>query len=618
MGNTAGSGKKSDPMNRAPQEINEQLEAPKSGPMAVTPRPRNDHRDLELTRLKMNVDLRDHLAAYEGLVFNARGKALCPRHPETDPSFEVSVWSGDNQWHWKDWHNWKGVEKDPEFSGSIFDYYVQFKGMSIAEAIRIVKDREGIQDSSEAGQQALAAARLSGAEVDESEYLGKDYGHAFVLSSLFRDRYLWANHRGTWMEWTGRAWTPIADSVMSIRGADALRGEYAKRLQKEKTKAGIEWLTAQICETNLYSRITGSLNFLKGWGGYHIAQATDWDADGWLLNVQNGTIDLHTGKLRNHDPKDRLTKIADVTYDDALDLGHWKNHIERFLPNANIRRYVQRHLGRSLVGGHLSEELPIWYGGGGRAKSTTAKCEQKLLGGYCMTAPPNLLMATKYERHPTELADLYGARLIFSIEVEDGKKLAETLVKQLTGGEIIKARYMNQNFFEFSPTWSFVLVANHRPDIPVGGDATWRRIRIVPWEVSLPEGQQRPQDAVIDELLQDGASILRWLLAGLADWQTELHWCPDEVKAATNQYQEEQDRLQGFIADCCKVDRFSEVEVGALFAAYADWTQKNDIDPLEKKWFGKAIRAKGYSQKKVTPRKWVGLKLLGDRDNQGQ
>jgi len=416
------------------------------------------------------------------------------------------------------------------------------------------------------------------------------------------------------MEWTGRAWTPIAESIMAMYAADALRAEYAGRLQRTRDKSGIEWLTMLIRESNTYARITGALNFLKGWEGYHVATATAWDADGWLLNVRNGTLDLHTGKLGAHNPKDLLTRIAPVTYDDALDLGHWERHVGLFLPNENTRRYVQRHLGRSLVGGHLSEEFPIWYGGGGRGKSTTAKTLQKLLGGYCQQTAPNLLLASKYERHPTELADLCGARLIFSIEIADGKQLAEALVKQLTGGEIVKGRFMNQNFFEFPPTWSFVLVANHRPEIPTGGDATWRRIRIVPWEVSLPEERQRPQDAVVAELLEDGSAVLRWLLAGLTDWQRETHWCPDEVKAATAEYQEEQDRLQGFFDDCCELGRFFEVAVGSLFAAYDDWTVSAGVEAMKKTEFGRAIRSKGFTQKRGAHGKgrlWRGLKLSG-------
>jgi putative DNA primase/helicase len=498
------------------------------------------------------------------------------------------------------------TEKDQDISD-----WLEMNDAQEPEDLKAQLERVAAETPAINAQTLAEAWAMAADEAEETGYLSQDYGHANELSSIFRDRYLWANHRGTWMRWTGRAWSPIAENIMAMCAAHALRFEYARRLQRENDKAKQEDLMMLIRQSNTYARIMGALNFLKGWDGYHIAQATDWDADGWLLNVKNGTLDLHTGKLRVHGPGDLLTKIAPVTYDDALDLGHWKRHIELFLPNEAIRRHVQRHLGRSLVGGHLSEEFPIWFGGGGRGKSTTAKCLQKLLGGYSMSAAPNLLLQTKYDRHPTELADLCGARLIFSIEVADGKQLAEALVKQLTGGEVIKGRYMGQNFFEFSPTWSFVLVANHRPDIPVGGDATWRRIRIVPWLVTLPEDEQRPQDAVVDELLQDGASILRWLLAGLADWQHELHWCPDEVKAATAQYQEEQDRLQGFISECCKVERYSEVGVGELFDAYADWAKNNDIEPLEKKWFGKTVKSKGFSQKKGTPRKWVGLKLLG-------
>ena len=127
------------------------------------------------------------------------------------------------------------------------------------------------------------------------------------------------------MRWTGRAWSPIAENIMAMCAAHALRFEYARRLQRENDKAKQEDLMMLIRQSNTYARIMGALNFLKGWDGYHIAQAVDWDADGWLLNVKNGTLDLHTGKLRVHGPGDLLTKIAPVIYDDTLDLGHRNN-----------------------------------------------------------------------------------------------------------------------------------------------------------------------------------------------------------------------------------------------------------------------------------------------------
>ena len=157
----------------------------------------------------------------------------------------------------------------------------------------------------------------------------------------------------------------------------------------------------------------------------------------------------------------------------------------------------------------------------------------------------NLLVASKQERHPTEIADLAGARLVFADEIERGKRLDEALVKELTGGGRKKARFMRCDNFEFEQTFTIFFSVNHCPEITGSDRGIWRRIRLVPWSVEIPE--QRPQEEVVAELVADGAWMLRWMVAGFADWQADHHWVAAEVRTATEAYQAEQDRLGGFL-----------------------------------------------------------------------
>jgi len=185
-------------------------------------------------------------------------------------------------------------------------------------------------------------------------------------------------------------------------------------------------------------------------------------------------------------------------------------------------------------------------------KTTTARILMNLLGDYSKKAAPNILLKSKHERHPTEIADLVGCRLVFSVEVEEGSKLAISLVKDLTGGDTVKARFMRQDFFSFPQTFDIVLIANNQP-VMDADEALWRRVRLIPWTFQLPRELRRPQDEVVEELMEEGPGILNWLLEGLKDWQQDHYWIAPEVMAATAEWKSEEDVLQKFLLEKCTV-----------------------------------------------------------------
>ena len=439
----------------------------------------------------------------------------------------------------------------------------------------------------------------------------KDLGHALILAELWRDRYRWAEHRKSWMRWTGKRWEPITDNQISAEASADLRAEYAGRLATARSNDEIKRLTDAVLESCVFSKINGALNFLKGMAGFH-TNPEEWDADLWALNCNNGIINLKTGELRPHTPAALCTKLAPVDYDPNVKGEKWEAHLKRFLPNPNIRRQVQRDLGLSLTGANLDEILPIWYGTGSNGKSTTAKVILAVLGDYAEMAPKDLLILQKHESHPTEIANLAGKRCVFASEIEQGARLNEAKVKLLTGGDKIKARFLYCDFFEFDQTWTITLFCNHKPIITGTDYAIWRRVRLVPWTVTIPDSEKKPQDVVIRELLAEGPAILKWLLDGLADWQRDHHWMADEVKAATEEYRQEQDRLAGFFTDCCEFGPHWSVAVADLYNAYVEWCELVGEDPLGKRAFGNRLRDRGIIQGRVgkeRDRRWVGIRL---------
>jgi len=423
----------------------------------------------------------------------------------------------------------------------------------------------------------------------------RDLGHATVLAELLAERYRWAEHRGTWMRWTGSVWEPISEPCMVTASTEALRKRYGVQIAQTKgDKDEIRRLAALVNETCIYSRMIGALSFLKGMPGFHTA-AGEWDPDPWVLNVKNGELDLRTGELRPHDPRHLHTMIAGVDYVPGAELAAWTAHLERFLPNENVRRQVQRDLGVALVGGTLQERLPIWYGTGGNGKTTTERIVQRVCSDYVRVAAPNLLIQSKYERHPTEIADLAGSRVVFSVEIGGGRKLDEARVKELTGGDTKKGRFMHQDYFEFPQTFSIFLLVNHRPRIADSDEGIWRRVALVPWQETIPEDQRRGQDEVVDELT--GPWVLAWLVAGLLDWQKDRAWVAPEVIEATAAYRQEEDRFSGFLEERCEMSPLYWTPSGDLYAAYEAWCRDNDTEPAGKRALAARLSEAGCDPK---------------------
>ena len=432
--------------------------------------------------------------------------------------------------------------------------------------------------------------------------------HAEVLAAAWRDEYRWAPHEGTWRRWTGRVWEAAADPVVVAAAQKVLRQHYGLRLAEKQTDAEDKRLRGLHGEACRFSSVQGALAFLKGEQGFHTA-FDEWDAAPYALNCADGILDLRSQTLRRHDPAELCTKVTRWKYADEASTGAWARHLERCLPDADVRRQVQRDLGRALVGANLEMSLPIWYGLGRNGKSTTADAVIEGLDGYAKTAVANLLILQRFEQHSTDLADLAGSRLAICEEIEDGKRLNEARVKRLTGGKTESARFMRCDNFRFRPPTIFLLV-NHHPVITGTDKGIWGRLRLVPWTVSIPFPEQRPEEEMLAELAADGAWMLRWMVAGFADWQRDHHWIADEVRVATEEYRVEQDRLAGFLARQCDLRPHGTVEVGELFGVYERDAKEVDEVPMSKIAFGKQLRNQGFRQDSRR-RVWQGIRLAG-------
>jgi putative DNA primase/helicase len=456
-------------------------------------------------------------------------------------------------------------------------------------------------------------------DLDDAEHF-TDLGNAQRLVRLhghdLRFVYAWG-----WMTWDGRRWERdvsgavarlAKETVLSFyseseealdrakaatqeaRQASTLGDKSAsKEANKRATKEGqlaaalAKW--ARQCENR--ARLENMVKLAESEAPITV-RSSDFDTDPWLLNVSNGTVDLRTGELREHRREDLLTKLAPVTYESTARCPTWLAFLDRIMAsNRDLTDFLQRAAGYALTGDVREQVLFFLYGEGANGKSTFLNTLMTVLGkDYATQSAPDLLVQSK-DRHPTELADLLGVRFLASIEVADGKRLAEALVKQLTGGDRVKARFMREDFFEFNPTHKIFFAANHRPEIRGTDHAIWRRILLIPFAVIIPEGEQDKQ--LPEKLKAEYPGILAWAVRGCLAWQREGLGIPATVKAATGQYRAESDTLSQFLADCTRPGR--QVQARELYKAYQSWVEstgrdKQDILSLTR--FGNALKQK--------------------------
>jgi putative DNA primase/helicase len=422
----------------------------------------------------------------------------------------------------------------------------------------------------------------------------------------------------TWLVWDGVRWSQdtTAEAVRRVKETlGALYDEATVRL-KELPPAGKGGDDENAAERVMLLKlirhalkwedaraISRSLELARSEPGIPLLPG-DLDRDPFLLNVLNGTLDLRKGELRPHRREDFITKLAPVRFDPQAQCPRWLKFLDRIMAgNRDLITYLQRLVGHGMTGDVSEQCLWFFHGGGANGKSTFLLTILAMLGDYAMQAVSDLLMEKKNESHPTERADLFGKRFVATIETEEGKRMAEALMKQITGGDRVRARKLYKDFFEFEPTHKIVLAANHKPAIRGTDHAAWRRIKLMPFAVTIPEEEK--DKALPAKLKAELPGILNWALKGCLDWQAHGMGEPEEVMQATDLYRAEQDTVEQFLTECCVRIPEARVKVAALFETYGKWSgDKFTTQPK----FNERLRAKGYaSNRESSGYYWHGI-----------
>jgi putative DNA primase/helicase len=322
---------------------------------------------------------------------------------------------------------------------------------------------------------------------------------------------------------------------------------------------------------------------------------TDADSDPFLLVTGNGTLDLKTGLLRPSERRDFITLGTRVPFDPAATCPAFEGFLRRiFRKNPDLIPFIQRAVGYSLTGDTGEQCLFLLHGSGANGKSTLLSVIEGILGDYARQAAPDLLTAKTGDRHPTEIADLHGARLVSTSETGEGRRLAESLVKQMTGGDRMKGRRMHQDFFEFAPTFKLWLCTNHLPQIRGTDAGIWRRIRLIPFLETITDNEKDP--TLPTKLRAEAPGILAWAVRGCLAWQANGLRPPSIVTATTADYRASEDTLGAFLAERCNLGDGLSAGATELYKAYREWAEENGEFTHTQTRFGRLLTERGIER----------------------
>lgn len=411
-----------------------------------------------------------------------------------------------------------------------------------------------------------------------------------------------------WLIWNGKIWgVDEAYEIINL-ATDTIRTLLANSLNipdSDRKKKIIGKLMA--CESIQKLK---AMTELAQSNPQVILRQMDLDQRLHLLNVNNGTMDLHSGVLLQHKRSHHLTQMIEVDYDIGSRCQTWLSFLNRSMDgNQNLIDYLQRAFGYSICGETSEQCLFFLYGNGANGKSTALNIFKKLMNNYAkQTSPETFMVIQKGSGGPSpELADLRGARVVITTEVEDGRQLAENLIKQATGQDPLSVRRLYCEPFEYIPQFKLWIAANHKPVIRGQDYAIWRRIHLVPFNVIIPEGE-RDKDLPI-KLEVELPGILSWVIEGYKLWQKDGLRPPAEVKDATEEYKTEMDNIQQWIDECCVTGKNQQVTSTELYMSCRNWCVGNGVLQPSKNQLSRVLNQKGYKKTRSTTRGWQGLAL---------
>jgi putative DNA primase/helicase len=427
---------------------------------------------------------------------------------------------------------------------------------------------------------------------------GKEEAKSFHLTELGNAERIIYHHGKNlkycaeleWLIWNDKYWEVDSKREIESIAARTFRAMYLG------TEAEVKW--AAKCE-----RRSVRINSILDARPMVAVRKSQFDSHSYLFNCSNGVVDLKKGELLPHDRSHLLTKISNVQYDKNADCPNWKAFLKSIFVDDNgkvnheIIDFLQKAVGYTLTGDITEQVMFFLYGTGRNGKSTFINTIQHLLGDYGRQTNSDTFIKKRNENPiNNDIARLDGARFVSAVESEEGQQLSESLVKQITGGEKMSARFLRQEFFEFTPEFKVFFTTNHIPIIKNNDEGIWRRIRLIPFTVTIPK--EKVDKKLPEKLAAEMPGILRWAVEGCLKWQKEGLGEPEAVRKATDDYRQDMDILGPFLSEICVINQMAKVETKLLYEEYKHWCMENDeAFTFKNRAFYRAIETRGYKKK---------------------
>jgi len=419
---------------------------------------------------------------------------------------------------------------------------------------------------------------------DESVW-GTEDALALAFTRRYHRDWRYVAAWGRWLVWDGQRWRnedtlAATDLIRSVCRQTALRADdrkVAAKLASSSTVGGVERLARA--------------------DRRHAATTDEWDADPWLLNTPGGVVDLKTGRTRANDRADRMTKITTAT--PRGECPQWRAFLHDVTGgDQNLQDYLQRMVGYALTGSTREHALFFLYGTGANGKSVFVNTLADILGDYATNAPMDTFMETRTDRHPTDMAGLRGARFVAAMETEQGRRWAESKVKNLTGGDKIAARFMRQDFFEFFPQFKLFVAGNHKPAIRNIDEAMKRRLHLIPFTITVPP--EKRDKHLQQKLLAERDGILAWALEGCLAWQRLGRLDPpQQVLDATDEYFEEEDAIGEFLDEDCQQSAVAREAISAIYQRWRERAERRGEYVGTSRWLTQQLINRGFARTRL-------------------
>lgn len=338
------------------------------------------------------------------------------------------------------------------------------------------------------------------------------------------------------------------------------------------------------------------------------ATPDDFDRDDMLINVANGYIDLTSRELYKHDINKMFSQITNTDYTEKMQPAVWLDFLnDIFAGDQEVIRYIQKALGYSLTGSTREQIMFILFGKGRNGKSIFVEVISEILGDYSNNMQAKSLMVKKNDNVNTDIARLSKARFVTSSEPNEGFRFDEGLIKQLTGGDKVTARFLYAEEFEYTPKFKIWVSTNHKPIIRGTDDGIWRRLVLIPFDVQIPE--EKVDKDLKYKLLREAPAILNWMAEGAYMWMQEGLAMPEKLKEASKAYRNEMDVIEQFIEDECKRVDDAKVKANELYELYKRWANDNGAYKMSNKDFGQKMKEKFKYKRLKTGMYYFGIEI---------